>query len=182
MPDDIFVEKLDAAGAETLKPQLVDLLRNIVDNGSSVGFLRPLSVQLAADYWSDVIKGVSQQQKILLAALRNRQVIGSVQAELCQRQNGLHRAEIQKLMVLTHERCNGVARKLMMAIEQETRRLGRNTLFLDTVKGKPAETVYERLGWIRTGSIPNYAVSPDGELESNMIFYKLLDQPSQPAA
>jgi predicted GNAT family acetyltransferase len=103
-----------------------------------------------------------------------------VQAELCLRQNGLHRAEIQKLMVLTGERRSGIARQLMTAIELEMLRSGRHTLFLDTVKGKPAETVYERLGWRRTGSIPNYAVSPDGEMESNMIFYKLLHQSLQP--
>lgn len=182
MADTIRIDQLTAVRAAEIKAQLVHLLQNIVDNGSSVGFLRPLPAQLAESYWSEVFNAVAAGHKILLVALRQDKVAGSVQAELCQRQNGLHRAEIQKLMVLTDERRNGIARQLMMAIEAEMRQLGRTTLFLDTVKGKPAETVYELLGWTRTGSIPDYAVSPDGEKESTMIFYKLLDQPSQPAA
>jgi len=175
MTDSMLIEKLSPARADQLKPQLVQLLQNCVDNDSSIGFLRPLSLPLAHDYWSDVRNSVESGQKILLAALQDDQVVGSVQADLCQRQNGLHHAEIQKLMVLTVQRCNGIARKLMASIENETRQLGRTTLFLDTVKGKPAELVYERLGWLRTGPIPNYAVSPDGEMETTMIFYKLLD-------
>ena len=182
MTNTLRIERATASHAMELKTQLVHLLQNIVDNGSSVGFLRPLSPQLADDYWSDVIDAVADGKKILLTASRENTVVGSVQAELCQRPNGLHRAEVQKLMVLTNERCNGIARKLMSAIELEAIQSGRTTLFLDTVKGKPAETVYQRLGWLRTGSIPNYAVSPDGEMESTMIFYKLLNRSSQPVA
>ncbi len=172
---DVRIENLTAARAQVLLNPLIALLQNIVNNGSSIGFLRPLSTEIAVAYWQTVFSALRSNDKILLAAMIDNKVVGSVQVELCQKQNGLHRAEVQKLMVLTTHRQHGIARKLMTAIEQAARTANRSTLFLDTVKGKPAETVYERLGWTRTGSIPNYAVSPDGEMESTTIFCKLLE-------
>jgi len=43
---------------------------------------------------------------------------------------------------------------------------------LDTVTGGDAERLYARLGWERVGVIPNYALTPDGELCSTTYFYK----------
>ncbi len=43
---------------------------------------------------------------------------------------------------------------------------------LDTATGEPAEAIYERLGWIRSGVIPNYALFPDGHYCDTTIFYK----------
>jgi len=182
MSAEIHIEKLESDRATTLKPQLIGLLSHIVDGGSSVGFLRPLSLHLCTQYWTDVIDAVAADQKILLVALLGDQVVGSVQAEPCSKHNGRHRAEIQKLMVLNTHRKRGIARKLMQAIEQSVINSGYSTLYLDTVTGSPAEQAYLQLGWTRSGSIPNYAVSPDGEMESTTVFYKLLNQISERAA
>ena len=171
---DIAIEKLSPVRAQELLEQLILLIQNSVNNGASIGFLRPLSVETATTYWQTVFKALQAHEKILLVAIINNQVVGSVQTELCPKQNGTHRAEVQKLMTLTTHRQHGVARKLMNAIEQAAREARRSTLFLDTVTGKPAEIVYSRLGWQRSGCIPNYAVSPDGEMESTTIFYKLI--------
>jgi hypothetical protein len=44
------------------------------------------------------------------------------------------------------------------------------------VTGGVAERLYARLGWVRVGSIPNYALMPDGEPCATTVFYKALAQ------
>jgi len=181
MKDSFRIEKLDTRRAGELKMDLITLLQDTVDHGASVGFLRPLKPELADQFWTHIISSVNSY-RILLVALEGNRVVGTVQAELCPKQNGRHRAEVQKLMVLTSHRQRGIARALMDKVERVAREAGCSLLFLDTVTGKPAEQVYKQLGWTRSGTIPNYAVSPDGEMESTTIFYKLLDETSQLAA
>jgi len=45
---------------------------------------------------------------------------------------------------------------------------------LDTVTGGDAERLYERAGWVRVGSVPDYALMPDGALCATTFFYKHL--------
>jgi hypothetical protein len=47
-------------------------------------------------------------------------------------------------------------------------------LVLDTVTGGTAERLYARLGWTKTGVIPNYALFPDGRFCDTTIFWKQL--------
>jgi len=54
--------------------------------------------------------------------------------------------------------------------------MGRTTLFLDTRRGDPSERLYESLGWVFAGSIPEYARSAGGALDANAIYYRLLDK------
>jgi hypothetical protein len=42
------------------------------------------------------------------------------------------------------------------------------------VTGDAAERLYERLGWMRVGVIPDYALYPDGRLCATTVFYKQL--------
>jgi len=62
----------------------------------------------------------------------------------------------------------------MEAAEREARAEGRTLLVLDTVTGDAAERLYERLGWMRVGVIPNYALYPDGRPCDTTVFYKEL--------
>ena len=50
----------------------------------------------------------------------------------------------------------------------------RHRLVLDTETGSPAEEVYERLGWTRVGTIPDYALTSSGELCGSTFFTKSL--------
>ncbi len=60
----------------------------------------------------------------------------------------------------------------MTRAEELARAAGKTLLVLDTVTGGEAERLYERLGWSRTGVIPDYALWPDGRLCSTTILYK----------
>src|SRR4029453_2298053 len=150
----------------------VALLKDTVDDGASVGFLRPLSTELAEVYWREVIRDVSEQSRILLVARRDGIVVGSVQLGLCTKPNGVHRAEVQKLLVHTGSRRRGIGRRLKAAIEEQARLAQRTLLYLDTEPDKPAHEMYERSGWLRAGEIPDYARTPDGRLHRTILFYR----------
>ncbi|RDU97507.1 hypothetical protein [Trinickia dinghuensis] len=45
----------------------------------------------------------------------------------------------------------------------------------DAVAGGDAERLYERAGWARVGTVPNYAMMPDGAFCGTTFFHKQLD-------
>jgi ribosomal protein S18 acetylase RimI-like enzyme len=173
---DVAIEPLDAGQGRAVRSDLVALLRDVVDDGASVGFLPPLSEAEAGEYWDAVFDAVAGGGRLLWIALSpDAGVAGTVQLDLEKRANGNHRAELVKLMVHTSARRRGIARALMQAAEAEARRRGRRTLFLDTRLGDPSERLYRALGWQFVGSIPEYARSASGALDANAIYYRLLD-------
>jgi hypothetical protein len=52
---------------------------------------------------------------------------------------------------------------------------------LDAVTGGDAERLYERLGWIRVGVVPEYALMPAGGFCSTTFFYRRLRDAKVPA-
>lgn len=153
---------------------LSDLLIDSVHNGASVGFLEPLSTARAVAYWEDVFASLGAGL-VLWVAEQDGQVAGSVQLSLCQKENGRHRAEVQKLLVLKAFRGQGIASKLLADLESFARADSRTLLVLDTHTGSPAEAVYRHLGWQRAGDIPGYATTPDGALCSTTYYFKPLE-------
>jgi GNAT superfamily N-acetyltransferase len=168
------IEQIDADAAEALLPELVELLRDAVASGASVGFLPPLSDLQANDYWHGVVAAVRGPLRILLIARDGGRLVGAVQLDLAGRANGSHRAEVAKLLVHTASRRQGIGRALMQALEGIAGSIGRTTLVLDTRAGDPSERLYLNLGYIRAGLIPEYARSADGYLHTTAFFYKLL--------
>ena len=152
---------------------LVDLLIDVVDGGASVGFLAPLSRDRAAAYWSQVLASLGSALALWIAEADGR-VVGSVQLALCEKENGRHRADLQKLVVLRAYRGRGVAAALVETAEAFARADRRSLLVLDTEAQSPAERVYQRLGWQRVGEIPQYAARTDGELWATAYYYKRL--------
>ena len=157
-----------------LLPQLITLLQDGVGSGASIGFMPPLTLETAEAYWREVLKEVSQNKHILLVAEENGEVRGSVQLALATKENGLHRAEVQKLIVRTTFRNQGIARRLMQAIEDEAHRAKRTLLVLDTLQGDVAESLYRKIGYVEAGVIPHFARGDDGNLYPTVLFYRLL--------
>jgi acetyltransferase len=160
--------------ASRWKPQLIVLLQHAVDSGASVGFLAPLSTADAEHYWTQVFAQVSRQGRIVLAAVHGDMLVGSVQLELASVPNALHRAEVQKLLVWRKWRRRGIGQALMTAIAQAARQEGRQLLVLDTRLGDAAERLYTRMGYVRVGVIPKFALSSAGTLDTTVIFYREL--------
>ncbi len=86
--------------------------------------------------------------------------------------NQPHRAGVSKMLVHRRARRQGLAERLLRALEVKARELGRTTLVLDTVTGNDASRLYERLGWQRAGYIPNHALMPDGSPCSTTYYFR----------
>ena len=168
------IERLTEGQARPLVPQLAALLQDAVHNGSSVGFLPPVSRETAEAFWLETLSEVAAGKRVLLVASEGGEVTGAAQLALATRQNGLHRAEVQKVIVHTRARNRGVARALMDALEEAARAEGRTLLVLDTEEGCPAERLYERCGYTRVGVIPQFALNTERSPISTVVFYKLI--------
>jgi acetyltransferase len=168
------IESLSEEQARPLVPQLVGLLQDAVHHGSSVGFMPPVASETAEEYWLEMLGEVARGVRVLLVSTEEGEMTGTVQLALATKQNGRHRAEVQKLLVHTRFRGRGIARLLLAATEEAARDAGRSLLVLDTEQGSVAERLYEKCGYERSGVIPNYALAADGTLISTVVFYKLL--------
>ena len=151
------------------------LLEDSVHGGASVGFHPPLALAANAAYWAGVAAQVECGATILLAVHADDGALaGSVQLALCPKQNGPHRAEVQKLLVHSAHRRLGFGRRLLVAAEEHARALGRTLLVLDTRAGDAGVPLYETAGWIVAGTIPGYTREVDGSHHTTVVFYRQL--------
>lgn len=176
------IRLLTAAPSDDIRNGLIELLHDSVEGGASVGFLAPLKRERAEGFWRDMLREAGSSRVLLVATTEDGKVAGSVQLALGQRENGRHRAEVQKLLVHSRYRNRGLGRRLMEEIEHEAQQRGITLLVLDTIEGEVAEQLYLKLGYIRVGEIPNYASLPDGRLWATVIFYKELESHSDAIA
>jgi GNAT superfamily N-acetyltransferase len=161
---------LDDAQVEAL----ADLLVDSVDDGASVGFMYPLEKAKAVAFWRRVADGVAAGDRALLVAEDDTGFVGTVHLMLALPENQPHRADLTKMLVHPRARRRGLGAALMKAAEEMARDCGRSLLVLDTVTGSDAERLYARLGWIRVGEIPEFALLSRGGLWGTVVFYKKL--------
>ncbi|HDR4724335.1 GNAT family N-acetyltransferase [Bacillus cereus group sp. Sample62] len=150
--------------------ELSNLLKTVVDDGASIGFLPPLEQKESVKYWETVLA----PEVILYVAKINNEVAGSIQLHLVTKPNGIHRAEICKLMTHPNFRRNGIGRSLMQKAEERAKQEKRSLLVLDTREGDPSNRLYKLLDYQESGKIPGYAISPNGELDATVIYYKMI--------
>jgi ribosomal protein S18 acetylase RimI-like enzyme len=155
---------------------LADVLHSAVHGGGSVSFVLPFSIDEARAFWRDkVAPGVRAGTRRVLVARVNERIVGTVQMDIGTPPNQPHRADVLKMLVHPEARRQGIARALMLALEDVARASGRTLLTLDTVTGGNAEGLYRSLGYVTVGVIPGYALPPrSGDLESTTIMYKVL--------
>ena len=102
-----------------------------------------------------------------------RVICGTVQLLLDQPENQPHRADLAKMLVHRRVRRQGIGEALLRAAEAAAIDCGKTLLVLDTASDA-AERLYARLGWVRVGAIPDYALLPRGGLCSTTLFYRVL--------
>jgi acetyltransferase len=169
----IAIEALTADEIRTNELQdLCVLVRDSVSGGASVGWVSVPSELEASNYWRAVADQVQSGAIVLLVARSLSQVLGTVQLHLSARPNGVHRAEVARLLVHSSARRRGVGAALMRAIEEEALQRRVSLLVLDTRTGDPSQHLYEKIGYLLAGIIPNYARGTAGTLEPTSIMYK----------
>ena len=175
MNDDVRIRRVQAAEAALHVEALADLLIDCVEGGASVSFMWPLPRERALAFWAGVAAGVRDGERVLLVGEDAAgQIIGTVQLIVAQPDNQPHRADVAKMLVHRSARRRGLARRLLVAVEQLARDAGKTVLVLDTVTGGDAERLYARGGWQPVGTIPNYALMPDGRPCATTYFHKQL--------
>lgn len=175
MSDDMRIRRVQADEASQHVEALADLLLDCVEGGASVSFMWPLPRERAIAFWRGVADGVRAGERVLLVAEDAAgQLVGTVQLVVAQPDNQPHRADVAKMLVHRSARRRGLARRLLVAVEQAAREEGKTVLVLDTVTGGDAERLYARGGWQPVGSIPNYALMPDGRRCATTYFHKQL--------
>lgn len=172
------VERLTPPVTDAELRSLAALLADAVESGSAVSFLTPFTLDEAEAWWRKTLSEC-RSGAIFLAARDADGIIGTVQLHPAWAPNQPHRAEIAKLLVHRRSRRTGLGIRLMRAIEHEARLAGFTLLTLDTKRGDAAERLYRRLGWTPVGTIPRYALDPDGTPHDAVLFYKELDRASE---
>jgi ribosomal protein S18 acetylase RimI-like enzyme len=162
------VEIINVSNIDEYVEGLSDLLIKVVHGGASIGFLPPLKKDDADAYW----RSCAAPEIIFLAAKIEGKIAGTVQLHLCTKPNGTHRAEVAKLMTHPSHRQKGIARHLMKEIEKRAKQEGRTLLVLDTREGDPSNLLYQSIGYIEAGRIPNFAQSETGALDTTILYYK----------
>jgi GNAT superfamily N-acetyltransferase len=164
--------RLDGRELRAQLDGLAAVLADCVEGGASVSFMSPFSHAQARSVFEGYADDVDDGRRVVLAALADGEVVGTVQVVLAAPPNQPHRGEIAKLLVRRSARRRGIAQLLMERAEAEARAEGKTLLVLDTVTGDPGERLYARLGWNRVGVIPNYALYPDGRPCDTTVFWK----------
>lgn len=153
---------------------LADVLIDCVEGGASVSFMRPMTRDKAAVFWRRIAADVEAGGRILLVATDQLGIVGTVQVVLDMPENQPHRGDISKMLVHRRARGRGIGAALLQAAEVAAREAGKTLLVLDTVTDSAGARLYERLGWVRVGEIPDYALWPEGGFCPTTFYYRRL--------
>jgi len=150
---------------------LCDLLIDCVEGGASVSFMLPMTRAKAQTFWTGVGASLARGERALVVAEDSAGIVGTAQAVWADAENQPHRADVAKMLVHRRARRLGVGAAVLAAAERAAFEAGRTLLVLDTASPE-AERLYERGGWRRVGTVPKYALMPDGPFCSTVFFYK----------
>jgi GNAT superfamily N-acetyltransferase len=156
---------------------LSETLVEVVANGGSVSFMHPLAPEVASAFWTSSLAAADAGGRVVLGAMEDGVLVGTVTLLLDCPPNQPHRGEIAKMMTRVARRGRGVARALMVEAERIARERGRTLLTLDTAADEGAGPFYEKLGFVRAGVIPDFALKPHGGLCGTIIYWKRLGAP-----
>lgn len=168
----ITIRRIRATDLKDVITDLTDAFLDTVNNGSALGFLAPITRDMARDHFIALLPEIEAGSRILLVACdANGRVVGSGQLALSQRQNSPHRAELQKLFVSRAVRGQGIGHSLMLGLHHVARVHGRSLISLNTRKGDGAEGFYESLGYRVAGGVPGWTIGRSGEKYDDVIMY-----------
>jgi len=165
------IRRIRARDLKHVITDLTDVFVDTVNNGSPLGFMPPITREVARDFWISLLPELEAGSRILLVACIEDRVVGSGQLALSQRSNSPHRAELQRLFVSRAARGQGIGASLVMALHQIARQHGRTLISLSTRHNEPAEDFYLTLGYKVAGVIPGWTIGRDGQQYDHATLY-----------
>jgi GNAT superfamily N-acetyltransferase len=171
-----IIRLLTADEVPAAREALIDLLVDSVEGGASVNFIWPMSRAKAEKWWNGALSNLAD--RLIFVAEQEGRIDGTVQLVMAPQENQPHRADLAKMLVHRRARRQGLGKALLLAAENEARRIGRTLLTLDTEAGSDGERLYAKSGWIKFGEVPGYARhADDPEPVPASFFYKSLSRP-----
>jgi ribosomal protein S18 acetylase RimI-like enzyme len=155
---------------------LTEILIEVVADGGSVSFMHPLDPATARAFWDGALAAAARNERIVLGAWDGDVLVATVTLLLDCPPNQPHRAEIAKMMTRPSYRKRGIGAALMREAEKIAVERARTLLVLDTAVDGGASELYEKLGFVLVGTIPDYALKPHGGLTGTRIYFKRIGQ------
>ena len=161
-----------------IRAMLSEILIEVVANGGSVSFMHPLAQAAADAFWDGALAAADRGERIVLGAWDGEMLVGTVSLLLDLPPNQPHRAEIAKMMTRLSHRGRGIATALMHEAERLAMERARTLLVLDTATEEGASGLYEKLGFVLAGTIPEFALKPHGGLTGTNVYWKRIGPPT----
>src|SRR5256885_15029174 len=89
---------------------LSEILIETVTNGGSVSFMHPLAPDVAAAFWRKSLAAADAGERVVLGAMEDGELVGTVTLHLDCPPNQPHRGEIAKMMTRVQRRGRGIDR------------------------------------------------------------------------
>src|SRR5690349_17114108 len=96
---------------------LAETLAEAVASGASVSFMHPLAPDVASAFWTRSLAAADAGDRVVLGAMEDGELVGTVTLHLDCPPNQPHRGEIAKLITRLSRRGRGIARALMLEAE-----------------------------------------------------------------
>jgi len=166
------IEIKSLSASPKLSEALSAMMIEVVANNGSVSFMHPLEPERARAFWNGALAAADRGERIILGAFDDGELVGTVTLLLDCPPNQPHRGEVAKMMTRPSYRRRGIASALMRELERLAVEHGRTLLVLDTATVDGASRLYERHGFTFAGEIPDYALTPFGELTGTRLYWK----------
>ena len=169
--------------AEKLRPTdlqaLCEAAEEAIRHGGGFGWLVPPAREVMERFWRGVLL---VPERTLFVARLDGIVCGSAQLVRPPRNNEAqsHAAHLTTSFVAPWARGHGIARMLTVAVETAARQAGFKVLNLDVRETQSAAiALYERLGFVRFGTHPHYALV-GGRFVTGHFYFKDLTSSDLP--
>lgn len=151
---------------------LATMLVEVVAAGGSVSFMHPLPREDAEAFWRGSLAAADRGARVVLGAYDDGVLASTLTLLLDLPPNQPHRAEFAKMMTRPAFRGRGLASVLGREAERIAVERGRSLIVLDTATDEGASDLYEKLGFVFAGEIPDYALKPHGGLTGTRLYWK----------
>jgi GNAT superfamily N-acetyltransferase len=170
----VEIRELTGDEVRAAADELGRLLLDAHASNMALGLSGPLTSEHAREIWVETAGRLHPERRVLLAALEEGVVVGTVQVARAEAENGSHRAEIVRLAVRGDRRGSGIGKALLDAATERARALGLRLLWLTTHAETGSDRFYDAVGWSRLGVLPAYSARPDGTLAGGAFYYREL--------